>query len=157
VVEFSVEGVIIWEIRRDKNGTPYAEHWPPLGVSLAGPLDARVMRLLHGRDSVLCVRSSPQPPTAELLDSLRSIDPSIDVLVCIAGFEDLLRDSIKNSALTHGYELVLLKKTGNGWLDLEPVRLFAQDSRYPARKAIRVKCARSDERGTVFALVTTEG
>jgi hypothetical protein len=159
VVEFSVEGIIVWQIRRDKNGTPYAEHWPPLATSPAdaGALDARVMRLLHGGDPVVFVRSSPQPPPAEFLASLSSIDPSIEILACIAGFEDVLRDSIKSSALTHGYELVLLRKTRNGWLDLEPVRLFAQDSRYPAHKAIRVRCARSDERGTVFALVTTEG
>jgi hypothetical protein len=160
VVEFGVEGVIFWEIGRDNNGTPRAEHWPPRVI---GPEDAGefyrplVVRRLADGGPVVFVRSSPDVISRDVLALFRELIPNMEVIDCIAGFEDVLRASIKESPLISDYELVLLKKTRSGRLNLEPVRLFTQGQRQPDRsRTIRVKCARSDERGIAFAIVTKE-
>jgi hypothetical protein len=160
VVEFGVEGVIFWEIGRDKNGTPWAEHWPPLPIGLenAGELHRLPgVRRLADAGPVVFVRSSPSLIPWDALGAFREFFPSMEVIDCIAGFEDVLRASIKESPLISDYELVLIKKSRSGRLDLEPVRLFTQGQRRPDRsRTIRVKCMRSDERGIAFAIVTKE-
>jgi hypothetical protein len=78
-------------------------------------------------------------------------------LDCVSGFEGRLRESIIISPLTHSYELVLLRKTPGGRLYFEPLRLFAEETVSPKSKRIKVRCPRSDGRGIVFAIVTTEG
>lgn len=160
VVEFGVEGVIFWEIGRDKNGTPRAEHWPPRVIEPedVGELNRLpvVQRLAEG-GPVVFVRSSPGLIDRDVLVIFRELVPNMEVIDCIAGFEDVLRASIKDSPLISDYEFVLLKKTRSGRLDLEPVRLFTQGQRQPDRsRTIRVKCVRSDERGIAFAIVTKE-
>ncbi|HXL88555.1 MAG TPA: hypothetical protein VN969_06145 [Streptosporangiaceae bacterium] len=159
VVEFAVDGVIFWQISRDNNGTPRAEHWPPRAVGEdAGEFNrSLVVRRLTDGGQVIFVRSSPDVISGEVLALFREIIPNMEVIDCIAGFEDVLRASIKDSPLISDYELVLLRKTRSGRLDLEPVRMFTQGQQQPDRsRTIRVKCARSDERGVAFAIVTKE-
>jgi hypothetical protein len=160
VVEFGVEGTIFWEISRDRNGTPRGEHWPPRIIM---PDDAAelyrlpVVGRLAAGGPVLFVRSSPAVIARDVLALFRNIVPNMEVIDCIAGFEDVLRASIKESSLISDYELVLLRKTRGGRLDLEPVRLFTQGQRQPDRsRTLRVKCMRSDERGIAFVIVTKE-
>lgn len=160
VVEFGVEGVIFWQISRDSNGTPRAEHWPPRAISTEDPGEAYhlpVVRRLADGEPVIFVRSSPDVISRDVCAIFRELVPNMEVIDCIAAFEDVLRASIKESPLTSDYELVLLRKTKSGRLDLDPVRLFTQGQRQPDRsRTIRVKCARSDERGIAFAIVTKE-
>lgn len=159
-IEFGVEGVICWEISRDKNGTPRAEYRP---LRASGPEEAdelrrmpAVRRLADGGPVVL-FRSTPDTIPRDVLAVFREFVPNTEVIDCIAGFEDVLRASIKESPLISDYELVLLKKSRKGRLDLEPVRLFTQGQRRPDRsRTIRMKCTRSDERGIAFAIVTKE-
>jgi hypothetical protein len=160
VVEFGVEGVIFWEVSRDSNGTPRAEHWPPRAISAADPDEVYrlpVVRRLADGGPVIFVRSSPDVIGRDVFAIFRELVPNMEVIDCIAAFEDVLRASIKESPLISDYELVLLRKTKSGRLDLEPIRLFTQGQRQPDRsRTIRVKCARSDERGIAFAIVTKE-
>lgn len=160
VIEFAVEGVVAWNVRRDENGTPYAEHWPPVAVPPVGAAipDSRQLRgLIDAGEQVIFVCSSHEEPPPEVLAFFRKPYPNIGELYCNGGFEEIIRDAIRHSPLTHGYELVLLRRTARGRLVFEPVRLFSQDTSRPATKSLRVRCERSDERGTVFAVVTTEG
>ena len=159
VVEFSGEGVVIWEITRDRNGTPHAESWPPFFVDPNDDElpDDLLIRGLADRGPLVFVHSSPGPSPERVRKLLREFDPDPCILDCAAGFEDVLRAAIKNSGLTHFYELVLLRKTRSGKLFFHPVKLFAPGYRSGARKRIRVSIPRSDARGTVFVLVTTEG
>jgi hypothetical protein len=160
VVEFGVEGVIIWEIGRDNNGTPRAEHWPPRAIDAEDPSEFRrlpAVRRSAARGPVIFVRSSPDLISRELFAIFRELVPNMEVIDCIVAFEDVLRASIKESPLISDYELVLLKKTKTGRLDLEPVRLFTQGQRQADRsRTIRVKCARGDDRDIAFVIVSKE-
>jgi hypothetical protein len=159
IVEFRADKVVVWAVHRDKNGTPRAECWPALPVDQdEGTLrdDPRVRRLADGAP-VVFVRSSPKQPPENVLELFRGPDPDPRILDCTGEFEDALRDSIKDSPLAHFYELVLLRRTVSGRLYFDPIPLFAPETRRPATATVRVRCLRGDERGTVFAIVTTQG
>ena len=159
VVEVSAEDVIIWEISRDKNGTPSAESWPPFFVDSNDDElrdDSRIRRLVD-RPPLIFVHSSPGPTPERVLKLFREFDPDPYILDCASAFEDVLRAAIKSSGLTHFYQLVLLRKTRSGKLFFQPVKLFAPGDRSGARKRIKVSIPRSDGRGTAFVLVTAEG
>ena len=69
VVEVSAEDVIIWEISRDKNGTPSAESWPPFFVDSNDDElrdDSRIRRLVD-RPPLIFVHSSPGPTPVQLI------------------------------------------------------------------------------------------
>jgi hypothetical protein len=159
IVEFSADGVVVWNVHRDRNGVPRATRWQPLHVDPDDDTvrdDPRIRRLGEHRP-VIFVRTSPDQPPDYVLEPFRKFDPDRPILECGDGFEDKLRESIIRSPLTHSYELVLLRKTRGGRLYFEPRRLFAEETVSPRTKRITIRCLRSDGRGVVFAIVTTEG
>jgi hypothetical protein len=159
IVEFSDEGVIIWNIHRDVNGTPRAARWHVLPVNQGADTirdDPRFKRL-GDRMPIVFVRTSVVLPSEDVLDLFRELDPDPYLYDCDHGLEGILRDSIRLSPLTHSYHLVLLKKTKDGRLYFEPAMLFAAETCGPKSKTIKVRCPRSGTRGIAFAIVTTEG
>src|ERR1700744_3710795 len=152
VAEFGVIGPTIWRVYRDENGTPRAEQ-PRVRASTLKDPDAFYREV----DPAFIVRTA-----ADLPDDLLRLLPGergVPVYECRTPVEDQVREAIRDSPLTRGYELAVLKQVPAGRPDagrlvLTGHQLFPPGVTKGHRVAVRVRCEPTDDAGTVFAVVT---
>jgi hypothetical protein len=158
-IEFDATGGSVWTVTRDENGTPGARR-SPLSPLPADDLDSfytHAIESLPGQRLALVVRSARRYP-ADLVSVLRDrLD--VQILDCETPLATLLRDTIRLSPLTIPYELVVLKRVPAGRPDagrlrLDSTLLFPKDASSGFHAEVMVRCAPTDDRGTVFAVVT---
>lgn len=162
-VEFGADGITVWEVRRDGNGTPQARQQPPLPApSTADPrtlYEQRLSPLIGHESRLVIVRSADE--RAEVVfdvvfDRLHRSRPDAPVFLSTTPLAGHLRDVIRNSPLTRWYELVVLRQTRSGQLRMDGHALFPPGAQRGYSHQFTVRCEPSDSRGTVFAVVTRE-
>ena len=105
---------------------------------------------------MLIARNPPGEPfsgASELLPATHNAP----VYYCRAGLDELLRAAIRDSLLTRRYELVVLREEQDGRLQMHCHQLFPPGAERGYSHQLTVRCAPTDDRGTVFAVVTREG
>jgi hypothetical protein len=164
IAELRAEGVLLWRVQRDQNGTPCARHslspepWSSLyndGV-LSGEEFSRVTRPRPGSRIVYVAASPADRRATETLAWLKSVEPDAVAYQCAMPVEELLRDVISRTPLTRWYDLVVLARSRSGRLTLLTQRLFPPGAESGDREAFTIQCSRSDSRGTAFAVVSSK-
>ena len=114
IVEFDSEGIVAWQVRHDRNGTPVAWYWPGTSTSTRGndTLDgeAKLRKLMENEGRLLCVVNSIDGTTAGTLEEFEAHRPDMSVFPSGRPVSPLLRDAITKAPLTHRYELVVLRR-----------------------------------------------
>ena len=160
IAEFDPAGIVFWEVRRDQNGTPQAQSWPPepwpqhAGIVSDHELDRMVRAEAGGRLILIAVPLSGAAAAA--FDRLCSAYPETPVFRCTAVLGQVLRDVIVNDPLTHWYELVVLRRIGSGRLVLKGCQLFPPGAEAGDSQPFAIRCEPSDQYGTAFAVVAHE-
>jgi hypothetical protein len=160
IAELAAEGVIVWGIRRAPNGTPHATFWPTVPWSpaleddrLPHPDLDRIARAA-GEVHVVFVYTAPDgSPAVAALNWLRTVYPAASVFRYADSLGELLRSVFADDPLTQPYELVALRQTRSGRLELSGCQLFPRGAKRGDRHQLTVRCGPSDEHGTVFAVV----
>lgn len=163
IVQFTADGLILWNLHRDEAGTLHPSYWRPLPWSdfldldvLSGPELSRVAWPGDGSRMVL-VCSAPGNSYARRAYELVARDHSRAPAFRYQGsLEELIGGVIMASPLTHWYELVVLRRTWSGRVMLTGVQLFPPGARRGEKQSFTVRCEPSGENGTVFAVVATE-
>jgi hypothetical protein len=163
IAQFSTDGLVTWEIRRDEAGTPRARYWPAVPWSDLRDGDViserELSRIAWPEDGsrLVLVCSAPDDPSARsafqlLLDAHRG-QPAFR---CTVPLDELFRRVIAADPLTQWYELVTLRRAPSGRLVLTGTQLFPPGTYRGERQSFTIHCQPSDEDGTVFAVVATE-
>jgi hypothetical protein len=163
IVQFTADGLVLWDVRRDEAGTPHAYSWPALPWSdfldldvLSGPELNRAARPGDGGRMIL-VCSAPDHSYArrayELLARDHGRAPASRYL---GSFDELLHRVMAASPLTQWYELVVLRRTSSGRIMLTGAQLFPPGSRRGEKQSFTIRCEPGGENGTVFAVMATE-
>ena len=170
VTEFAASVVTLWEVRPDRSGTPRVRYWPcdwyPLRTH--GLLD-RDKLLDHIRPvddtRVVLARIGPGDPADQ---NARDADRAFEMalreysharafrsVVCV---DDLLKEATARVPLPPSmwYELVLLRRSRSGRLELTAQQLFLPEARRGDTRPFTVRCEASDENGTVFAVAARD-
>jgi hypothetical protein len=155
VAAFEDNGIAVWDVARDENGTPQARQTVLATAFVADPEAFYSERLAPslGDSLSLVVRGAPDESHAAVFRLLRAARqaPAFD---CQGPFADLLREAIGNSRLTRSYDLVVLTEEPGGRLQVSRQPLF-QPGAVGGDRAERfhIRCAPTDNSGTVFAVV----
>jgi hypothetical protein len=161
IAELAADGVVAWSVRRDLNGTPRATFWSavpwssaPEDDQISNPAMDRVIQAA-GEVRVVFVYSAPDGSSATAaLNWLRTTHPVVSVYRYAEPLGDLLRSVFADDPLTQPYELVTLRQTRSGYLELTGCQLFPSGAQRGDRRPLTVRCEPSDEYGTVFAVVS---
>ena len=163
VAELATAGIVVWDVRRDRNGTPLCRYQPPVSwASLYddGVLSDQQLRRDTQADSgshVVFVCSSQDGPQAiQAFDRLHEDFPEIAAFRCTDPLDEVLRQVLANDPLTQWYELVVLRRTQSGRLLLAGHQLFPPSAQRGDQMSFTIRCGPSDGNGTVFAVVTAE-
>jgi hypothetical protein len=159
-VELTTQGVIIWTVSRDDNGTPerprYAEFTDVPETdpdALADFYNARLAPLLRRHPRLIARPDASYP--AELLRLLGDRH-HVPVYECQTSLRDHIRSAITTSPLRIGYELVVLRQGHDGRLVMDLRQLFPQDDFSGSSTSLMIRCAPTDALGTVFAVMIRE-
>lgn len=164
VIEFGANGFVVWHVCRDENGTPQATMSALPASSVADPqafYHEQLGPLLEDAGPLVVCGSLSEPP-ADVLDLLRTAHGA-PVYACGTPAETLLREAIREAPLTRWYELVVLRQEPTGHPEAGRLRLHSRQLFPPGARLghssdpFRISCAPTDDRGTVFAVVTREG
>jgi hypothetical protein len=160
VAEFGIDGVVVWEVRRDSNGTPQARQRPPLPASPATDpaifYEQHLGPLIGTRSRLLIVCSAADERPNDMFEMLSRVRPDARVYSCGVPLAARLRDVIRDSPLTRWYELVVLRQTRSGRLRMDGHPLFPPGAQRGYSQQFKIRCEPGDPRGTVFAVVTRE-
>jgi hypothetical protein len=154
VVEFGSNGPAVWTISRDAWGTPVPRYEALTDVPAADPTDFYDDQLaprLEGRLLLVALTTLSYP--RDVVQLLRE-EQNVPVYNCLAPLEDHVRTVIKASPLRTFYELLVLQQEAGEQLSLATHPLFPPDASSPYAADLVVRCAPTDEHGTVFAVVT---
>ena len=157
VAEFTVKGVTVWTVSRDDRGTPERPRYTELAdvpetdpVALSDFYSESLAPLLGDR-LALVARSGAGYPAgllALLLDEHR-----VPVYECQTALRERVRSAITVSPLRVGYELVVLRQEQDRRLAMHLRQLFPQDAFSGYSTSFAVRCAPTNEDGTVFAVM----
>jgi len=158
VAELTASGLTVWTVSRDSKGTPErprAREFTDVPVSDPADFDdfyATELAPLTGGELILVACPDIGYPD-ELLSLLTDAQPGVPVHECLTPLKEHLRNVITTSPLRDGYELVVLRQGQDGLLTMDLQQLFPPDatSGYPVD--LKIRCAPSDDRGTVFAVM----
>lgn len=160
VVDLTRDGVVVWELHRDLTGTPRGVARPTMRWSdLSSGTDHEERALLEavrpGDDTaMLAVCTHPQDVrNTKALEWLGRRYPWAETFTVEAALDQVLRGVVAHESLTRFYELVVLRRSASGRLELAGQPLFPIGARRGDREPFTVRCAPSDESGTVFAVV----
>lgn len=171
VVEIAVDRVITCEVRRDEDGTPrgrgWSTAWTDLGMEHgwdetdATKAEQAVLQAAeaHSPSDVILTCSLPDSSRSDqAFEWLRAARPDAPAFRVDVGIARLLEEVISDDPLRQPYDLVVLRADPRtGRLTLGGRQLFPSGARRGDRAEVTVRCAPSDERGTVFAVVTWQG
>ena len=160
IVEFGVDGVAVWTVSRDSNGTPLASRdllatpWiaPELLYQewLAPRTGTTRLRIVYGIPGF-------DPRREEELRVLHERQPDVPFHRCASPVWDMLRQVVRESPITRFYELVALTEKGESRrLVSDNIPLFAPSARRGDVETFQVRCVSGGPRGTVFAVVSRD-
>ena len=155
VAVFGADGITIWLVTRDDNGTPQARRLTLTTGPVIDPQDFYASRLAPrlGDSRLLIAVGRPEESQAAVLGHLRGASgaPAFD---CYEPFEDLLRHAIKSSPLTRWYDLIVLSETADGQLRLDSQPLFQPGATSGDQTdPLSIRCEPGDDHGTAFTVV----
>jgi hypothetical protein len=164
IAEFAGLGIVVWEVRRDRAGTPRCQFWPAvpwssLYIDGSSPSDQDLARLARSEtgSGLVLVCSSPDGPYAtDAFERLRAAHPQVPDFHYTAPLADVLRHVLAHDPLTRPYELVVLRHTRSGRLALEGCQLFPHGAGRGYRETLTIRCEATGGDGTVFAVFATE-
>jgi hypothetical protein len=154
VVEFGADGVTVWTIFRDGLGTPAPRHMILADGPAADPVDFfndRLRPLLDGRLLLVATTTASYP--RDVVQLLR-YESNVPIYDCMTPLKDHIRAVITASPLRTFYELLVLRQGTDGQLLLDLHSLFPPDATSGYQANFTIRCAPTDEQGTVFAVVT---
>ncbi len=163
IAELRSDGVVVWTVQRDHNGTPCArrsaqpEPWTSLyhdGV-LAEDEFRRITRQLSGSRILYVEVSGADRNATQTLDWLSAVDPGAATFKCATPLTDVLKDVITKTPLTRWYDLVVLTRSKSGRLAFGRHKLFPPQATSGDKQPLTVRCARSDVNGTAFAVISS--
>jgi hypothetical protein len=163
IVQFTADGLVLWDVRRDEAGTPHAYSWPALPWSdfldldvLSGPELNRAARAGDGGRMML-VCSAPDHSYARRAHELLARDHS-HASACryLGSFDEMLHRVMAALPLTQWYELVALRRASSGRVMLTGVQLFPPGARRGEKQSFTIRCEPGGDNGTVFAVMATE-
>lgn len=153
IVEFQAGGrALVWQVRRDANGTPEARHRP---VETAARHD---LRRLVDPAFIVCTGDGP---LAGLPFPLLPATDQIPVHRCRAPLDRMLREAIRLSPLMAAYELALLDVApaghpNAGRLELTGQPLFPVGASYGDKAQVRVHIEPTGGDEVCLAVVTRD-
>ena len=156
VVEFSANGTVVWTISRDTWGTPTPRYKALTDVPAADPTDfyyEQLRPLLRGRLLLVALTTLSFP--RDVVQLLRE-DQNVPVYNCLTPLEDHIKTVIKASPLRTFYDLLVLRQEADEQLSLVRHPLFPPDASSGYAADLVIRCAPTDEDGTVFAVVTQQ-
>ena len=154
IVEFGPNGAVVWAISRDAWGTPAPRYVALADVSTTDPADFyddRLAPLLEGRLLLVALTTLSYP--RDVVQLLRE-GRDVPVHSCLTPLEDHIKTAIKASSLRTFYELLVLRQGAGEQVSLVRHPLFPPDARSGYTADLVIRCAPTDEHGTVFAVVT---
>ena len=164
VLELVPAGIVTWEVRRDRIGTPRFRQQPLVPWSSLVhdglPDEAEFGAVLgHGPGSprVVIVQGDAGTRLArEVLGRLRAARPQAQVFRSTVPLSKLIGEAVASAPLTRWYELVVLRLRRSGRLDLTGHLLFPPEAQRGYQQQLTVQCEPSDEHGIVFAVVARQ-
>ncbi len=166
IVEFHAAKITYWRIRPDSSGVPGVRYksrtWDSLQISNDFNEDALAESMRPGDGTALVmartgarIPGSPEDRDADrAFDIARAAFPHARAFYSVSCIEDLLDEAIGRVPLPASvwYELVVLRRTPSGRLEVTSQQLFLPEERPGATRTFAVRCEPSDESGTVFAV-----
>lgn len=160
VVDLAREGIVVWDVYRDRAGTPQGSAWPmtpwtEISSSVMSEEQA-VLDAVRPSDmtAMVLVCTFPQDGrNAKALEWLGRRYPRAGVYTCEVRLDELLRAVVSDAPLTRPYELVTVRRRVSGRLELAGRQLFPIGACRGDTERFSVRCAPSDPHGTVFAVV----
>ena len=173
VVEFAAPAVIVWTIRPDRSGNPRVRSWRRDWYTLRtrGQLDqGELLDQIRPEDDtrVVLARSGPadrqDPADLDARDADRAFEaarhgyPHAPWFRSAPSVDDLLKEATAWVPLPPStwYELVQLRRSHSGRLELSAQQLFLPEARRGDTRPFTVRIEASDERGTVFAVIARD-
>lgn len=164
LAEFTSSGVTVWRVRPDGVGTPHVRYYPHDWSSLhaQGVLERRELSgLIHLEDAarVVLVLTGPEGREAgQAFEMARAEYPHARAFPSPVSVDDLLEEATARVPLPPSvwYELVLLRRSRSGRLELTAQQLFLPEARRGDIRLFTVRCEASDENGTVFAVAARD-
>jgi hypothetical protein len=185
IAEFSAARLTVWKIRSDGAGTPRVRYWwydwsslrtqgqpvqgqPVQGQPVQGQLSQReLLDRIRPEDDSRVVLTRTEPAVAAVRDPgdagrafemARNMYPRARVFRSAPPVDDLLKEATARMPLPPSvwYELVLLRRTRSGRLELTAQQMFLPEARRGDSRTFTVRCEASDENGTVFAVVARD-
>lgn len=166
LVEVAADGMTIFRIHRDENGTSRGRRWSLPWTDLTTEDgwgdDAReaVLRAadLASASDVVFVCAFPDDAKADLaLGWLREARPA-PVFAADTPITPLVEEVMASDPLSRSYDLVVMRSDPHtGRLRLASKQLFPIGTVPGTRTEVSVRCERGDEHGTAFAVVTWQG
>lgn len=153
IVEYQASGQpVVWQVRRDENGTPMASRRP---LAAAASQDPDAFRRLV--DPAFIVRTGDDPP-GTLPPALFPAAGQVPAYECRTPLDQMLREAIRLSPLVVAYELALLDEAparhpGSGRLELTGQPLFPIGASHGDKTQVRVHIEPGGGE-TSFAVVT---
>jgi hypothetical protein len=157
VAEFTATGVTVWTVTRDDKGTPELPRYrefrniPETDPDALNEIyDTQIAPAL-GHDLLLIAH--PAAETYPQLLSLLISEQRAPAYECHDRVKDLIRSAITTTPLRDGYELVVLREGRSGQLSMDLTQLIPQDATSGYSTDFRIRCAPTDDKGTVFAVM----
>jgi hypothetical protein len=164
LAEFTASRLGIWNVRLDSSGISHVrcrwDDWHTL------PTRDLIDRIRPQDDSLLVLaRTGPTDPAYHDADDAdraftmaREAHPQARVFRAATFVDDLLKEATARVPLPPSlwYELVLLRRSRSGRVELTAQQLFLPEARRGDIRTFSVRCEASDESGTVFAVAARD-
>ena len=163
IAEFAVSGVIVWKVRSGSSGVPHVRSWRREWYSLrrGGVIDQRELRdhiQPKDGDRLLLGLTDGGHDAERAFDLARAAYSQAGAFRSAVGVDELLKEATARVPLPPSvwYELVLLRRSRSGRLELTAQQLFLPGASRGDTRSFTVRCEASDENGTVFAVAARD-
>lgn len=173
IAEFTASSVNVLTVRPDRGGTPRVRYWRHGWHALRtwGQLNEReLLDHVQPEDDTRLVlaRTGPLDAVDQAGQDARDADrafemyqdeyPHARTFRSVAPVDELLEEATARVPLPSSmwYELVLLRRSRSGRLELTAQQLFLPDARRGDTRRFTIRCEASDEKGTAFAVVARD-
>jgi hypothetical protein len=173
MAEFTTSAVNVWTVRPDRSGTPRVRYgrcdWYALRTW--GQLDQGALfdqirpeddaRVVLARTGPVGSRDPADQDTRDAdgaFEMARHEYPQARAFRSLVSADDLLKEATARVPLPPSmwYELVLLRRSHSGRLELTAQQLFLPEARRGDTRPFTIRVEASDENGTVFAVVSRD-
>jgi hypothetical protein len=155
VASFAADGITVWRVARDENGTPAGRRSSLTTEPVIDPADFYASRLAPslGQSRLLIAVGTLDAGQAAVLRLLRAAKRAF-VYDCQEPFEELLHQAIDSTPLTRWYDLVVLSETADRRLRIDTQPLFQPGATSGDRtERFTMRCGPADDRGTAFTVI----